>query len=60
MVLPEQTAAEYVALSGQSFMQTVSAAARDAQDFVLDNPFLMGFGVVLAIVFFAVTRPRAN
>jgi hypothetical protein len=60
MYTTEQAAAEYVAVSGQSFMKMFTAVAGDAQDFVSDNPIVLVFVVVLAVFFFTATRPRAR
>ena len=60
LYVEEQSLAEYAALSGQSFLQTASAAARDTRDYLLDNPFLLVLLAALAVVFFAATRPRVR
>jgi len=56
----EQSAAEYVAVNSQGFVQTLSAVSRGFQGFLRDNPIFLVFLVVLAVVFFGLTRPRTR
>jgi hypothetical protein len=55
-----QTAAEYMGASGHGVARTLTAFARDAQDFVGDNPLVVVALVALAIVFFYLTRPGTH
>ena len=55
-----QTAAEYMGASGHGAARTLTAFARDARDFVGDNPLVVVALVALAIVFFYLTRPGTH
>lgn len=55
-----QVAAEYVGVTGHGPARTLTALARDAKDFVGDNPLVVVALVALAIVFFYLTRPGTH
>lgn len=55
-----QAAVEYMGVAGRNVSRTLAGFARDALDFIQDHPLLLVALVVLAIVFFQVTRPRTR
>jgi hypothetical protein len=55
-----QAAVEYVGAAGGSVARTLSGFAGDAKDFLEDHPLLLLVLVVLAFVFFKITRPRTH
>jgi len=55
-----QVAAEYGVVVAQDAVRSLDALVRDAADFLGDNPLMVVALVVLAVFFFAATRPRVR
>jgi len=55
-----QAAAEYGGISASSAVRTLSKVADNAQDFIVDNPVMVGAVVALGVFFFWVTRPKVR
>lgn len=55
-----QVAAEYGVVVAQDAARSLDALFRDAKDFLGDNPLMVVALVVLAVFFFAATRPRVR
>ena len=55
-----QSAVEYVALTMSEFAQRVLGFAEEAVAFAVDNPILLVILVVVAVVYFALTKPGTH
>ena len=55
-----QAAAEYGGATASGAVRTLTAVADNAQDFIVDNPVMVGAVVALGVFFFWMTRPRVR
>jgi hypothetical protein len=55
-----QVAAEYGVVVAQDAVRSLDALFRDGKDFLGDNPLMVVALVVLAVFFFAATRPKVR
>lgn len=55
-----QAAAEYGGATASGALRTLTILARDARDFIGDNPAMVVAVVCLGVFFFWMTRPRVR